>query len=422
MLRRTGQWARSALTNENVDLYLMALAAFAFTILGATGIADVQVLMAMTLAVLTTLSISLIRSRKHFAQIAAAAHADPLSVLLADFPEELVQRRANASDLLYIGVSMRRTAPTSLRAFRRILSAGGRIRVLLVDPTDDSTLTQALRRGVTARDIDALRSTIMESLNALTGLDPDQRGKLEIRVARSFPAIGFSAVDAESRDGLLVAQHYEYRAQAEASPIFRLTARDGYWYSHFLEEAERMWADGVPWPLPLDVTVARMPRPAFVQEFGPALISAIDDADDLFITGVARNTLLTASYAKLEKKLKAGAKLRFLLVEPDSPAVDTAAERYYVERSSDVLRVRINHSLRLLSELQRSTGGHVEVRLTTYPMGIGIVAADTTLFAEYFTYQAVGEPKFVVTPADGWVYTNLLGEAEALWAGATPAP
>src|SRR5688572_18146974 len=250
MWQRAGLWARHALTHENIDLYLMALAAFVFTILGATGIADVQVLMAMTLAVLATLSLSLIRSRKYFAQMAAAAKSDPLSVLLTDFPEDLVQRRASATDLLYVGVSMRRTVPTSLRAFQRILAAGGRIRVMLVDPTDDAALTHVMRGGVTQRDIDSLRSTIMGTLTALTALDSGQSGTLEVRVGRYVPAMGVSAMDATSRDGLLVAQHYEYRAQGEPGPIIALNANDGYWYRHFLDEAERIWADGVPWPLP----------------------------------------------------------------------------------------------------------------------------------------------------------------------------
>jgi hypothetical protein len=42
--------------------------------------------------------------------------------------------------------------------------------------------------------------------------------------------------------------------------------------------------------------------------------------------------------------------------------------------------------------------------------------------AEYYTYQAAGEPKFTLTPADAKWYKNLLGEAEAVWASAIDYP
>lgn len=427
MLRRVWHWVRNSLANENIDLYLLAVAAFVFTILGVTGVTSIAALLSMTLAVLAALSLSQIRSRRHVAEIAAAADSDPLSVLLTDFPDDLGRRRASANDLLYIGVSMRRTAPTSMAAFRRILSAGGKIRVLLVDPTDEAVLSEALRRRGDSSDIDSLRATIVASLSALTALNVDHGGSLEVRVSPSVPAAGISAVDASSREGLIVAQHYEYRTQGEASPILRFSASDGFWYRHFLEEAERMWADGMPWPLPIDVSVARLPHPAFVDDFGSELMSTIDNAADLLITGVARNTLLTSQYSRFERRLSEGASIRFLLIEPSSDAVRIAADRYYAERSPNILRGRIDHSLRLLTELLRSTGGDLQVRLTTYPMGAGIVAAGPSaddsrkgaIFVEYFTFQARGEPKFVLTPAEGWVFKNFLGEAEALWADAS---
>ena len=57
---------------------------------------------------------------------------------------------------------------------------------------------------------------------------------------------------------------------------------------------------------------------------------------------------------------------------------------------------------------------------------MGIIAIDSAtdlrstssaIFAEYYTYRAAGEPKFVLTPADGRWYENILGEAEAFWSG-----
>jgi hypothetical protein len=42
------------------------------------------------------------------------------------------------------------------------------------------------------------------------------------------------------------------------------------------------------------------------------------------------------------------------------------------------------------------------------------------VFAEYYTYQAPGEPKFVLQPGDGLGYDLFIKEAEALWHSAKP--
>ena len=37
------------------------------------------------------------------------------------------------------------------------------------------------------------------------------------------------------------------------------------------------------------------------------------------------------------------------------------------------------------------------------------------VLAEYYTYQAPGEPKFVLQPGNGFGYDVFVNEAEALW-------
>jgi hypothetical protein len=59
---------------------------------------------------------------------------------------------------------------------------------------------------------------------------------------------------------------------------------------------------------------------------------------------------------------------------------------------------------------------------------MGTVAVDSSprvrsevsaLFVEYCSYQAQGEPKFVLQPADGQWFESLYQEAKALWDNAT---
>jgi hypothetical protein len=166
----------------------------------------------------------------------------------------------------------------------------------------------------------------------------------------------------------------------------------------------------------------------FQDEFGPELETSMAKARDLMITGVTRNTLISRYYSKLEDLLREGCRIRLVLVDPSSDGIVAAADRYYAERSPDRTRARVRHTLRLLTELRRSTNGEISVRLTSHPLSMGLIAVDanaggrtdaSSLFVEYYEYQAPGAPKFVLRPIDGKWFDEFHQEAEALWASAT---
>jgi len=419
----------NVVTNEYLDLYILAVAALAFTILGIVGVASLKVLASAILALLAVLAYSQIRSRQHVAEIVRGQRSDPPSAFHAGFPEELEARRGSASCLLLIGMSMTRAVQSgSLTVLRQMLSSGGRVRVLVLDPTDDALIQAASehrQRGITAAH---LKRRVEATLDELILLRDATGGEVEIRVSTFIPQMGINVIDADSADGLIVLQHYEHRPAGEAAPIFSLRPVDGFWYGHFAAEAERLWQDGIPWPLAPAAALRRSARPIFRQEFGPELELAMSHARELLITGVTRNTLINSKYKEFENWLNRGCRIRMLLIEPSSAAIGMAAARYYAERSPDSTRERVQHTLRLLTELKRATSGDLVVRLTTHPLAMGVIAVDagidsrsesSALFAEYYTYQAPGEPKFLLQPADSQWFENLYQEAEALWTGAT---
>jgi hypothetical protein len=351
-----------------------------------------------------------------------------LDIFRTAFPDDLIRRRAVAMNLLLIGLTMTRTVQAgSLVDMRRILQSGGHIRILIVDPTNDELVAAISRNARPGVSPDRVRRRIQETLYELTDLQDSTNGNLEVRVASFIPPMGLNVIDADTENGLIVAQHYEHRAVAEASPIISLKPANGTWYQHFAAEALRLWESGTPWPLSAIQKLARLPRPRFRDAFGPELQTSMDDARDLLITGITRNTLIMSNYNKFEEWLQRGCRIRVVMLDPSSDAVATAADRYYAGRSPDVVRERINHTLRLLAELKRSTAGSISVRLTAYPIAMGVIAVDSitaarsdvsALFIEYYTYQARGEPKFVLQPSDGTWFENFLGEAEAIWENA----
>lgn len=414
------------LTDDNFDLWLLTAAAGVFTVLGIVDVADAAVLSSAILALLAALAIAQIRSRRLVAEI--ADRAQPAEVLLRDFPVDLARRRAEADDVLLIGIAMARTVQGARDDFHRALVRGARLRVLVVDPTDEVLVAQAAMHRPAGRAA-LLSQRIMTTIEELEELRASTQGNLEIRVAQFVPPIGVNLIRARGSASVTI-QHPELRPAAEPGPIMHFAESDGGWFSFYAQQAERLWEAGTAWPPPPSRRLSTMARPKFVQSFGPELLNSMKAATDLFVTGVARNTLLVENYNEFERWLRRGCTLRMLLIEPASSAVEVAAERYYAERSPASARSRIQQSLRLLSELASTTGGALEVRLTSHPIPLGVVAVDTApdrrteysaLFVEYYTFQAEGEPKFVLQPSDAW-FPQFLEEAEILWRAARPLP
>jgi len=403
--------------DDNLDLYLLGTVALVFTVLGITGVSDVKTTSAAVVALLALLAFSQIRSRRLIEQIGAGARGTTL--FSRDFPADLMTRRAEAFDILVVGVSMTRTVQTMRTDMTSILAAGGRVRVLVLDPTDPALMAAADNRiavrhwsGTTAKRITATLDDLT-SLRAVTG------GRLEIRVSSVIPSAGLQCLDTASPRGLVCAQYYESVPDGESGPVFTLRPPDGTWYQHFVAEAERLWEAGTDWPFTAASSAQRAPRPVFADQFGPELDTAIDETPDLFITGVARNVIVNTAFGRLSSKLAAGDRVRFLLVDPDSPSIATAASRYHEPRTDDSVRERVLHTLRLLAELKNSTGGDLSVRLTEHPVAAGVIRTDVALFGEYFTYRTRGPAKFVLQSADSG-YATFTEEAEKLWESAKP--
>jgi hypothetical protein len=395
---------------------------------GLIGVSGVALLLSGVLGVLSVLALSQVKSRRHVAELAELHRSDAAAILHRDFPPDFRPRRAAANDFLFIGVSMRRGVVEVMRDFRRMLAAGARVRVALIDPLDDATVQRALSRQHIPADAARRRASVMSTLDDLAAMRREHGGSLEIRMTGLVSTVGVNAFDTGTADGIIYVQHYEYRPSHEPSPISVLRPTDGYWYHHLVQEAERMWARPALATGP--ERAARGRRPAVLRAGRRPR-----HGDD------ARRRRRSADHRHRPEHVDHDA-LRPARAAPRARAPGTgsarrsgfdrgsiAADRCYADRTVDTLRERIRHSLRLLGELKRATGGDLEVRMVEYSQASGYIAADVTgsepspltaVLVEYYAYRAGGEPKFVLTPAaDPW-FRMFADEAEALWQRAQP--
>jgi hypothetical protein len=424
----------AVITGEDLDLYILAAAALAITILGAVEIASVPELASSILALLAVLAMSQIRSRRQLSNIERVSQAVPvpLAILAADLPAGFVERRSEAATLFLAATSLcGPSGPAALADLRRVLRRGGGARVLLLDPCDPGALAAVSQGDAPPAGPAGLGRRIQATLDELTDLGNEARGRLGVRVASLPPAMTITGINLGTPDGVIAVQLPEHRPPGESGPVITLTPDDGFWFGYFAAEADRMWADGAQWPPSAGHVLARTPRPALLDSFGPEFHQALSRATRLLVTGVARNAFVTINYAKLEKLLRTGCEMRFLLIDPDSAAVAAAASRYYAERSEDRVVERIRQTVRLLSELRRSTSAVIALRFTSHPLAVGVIAVDgppgqpsefSALFAEMYPYRAPVEPKLLLQPADTHWYQHFVAESEELWATATEFP
>ncbi|PWK86568.1 hypothetical protein C8D88_105617 [Lentzea atacamensis] len=243
---RVRRAVRAFVTDDNLDLYLLVVAGFVFTVLGITGLVGLEKLASAVLALLAILAISQIKSRKLTQQITRTRTG--AVALRAEFPADLIDRRARASDILLVGLTMTRTVQGMRTDLPAILKTGGRVRVLVLDPGDESLMVVADRHRPHSQGVEHLRTRIRATLDDLTALRGRHGGRLEIRVLSSIPSAGFNCLDAHRSNGVVCVQHYEFHPEGEAAPIMVFSKNDAPWYQRFGDEAERLWESGADWP------------------------------------------------------------------------------------------------------------------------------------------------------------------------------
>jgi hypothetical protein len=170
-------------------------------------------------------------------------------------------------------------------------------------------------------------------------------------------------------------------------------------------------------------------------DLGP-LIKAADQVD---LCGVTLTTTINRHSAMLRTHLENGGKLRILLIDPKSKAIEMSAQRSLSVKDTEYYRERLKTTLRDIAYLIKYTqaanlskpkngkASGVEVRLLSYAPSFGISSFDTRkrkgiLFIEMYShkYGFNLSPTFQLTPGnDGKWYRYFAGQFEEMWKAAS---
>jgi hypothetical protein len=150
---------------------------------------------------------------------------------------------------------------------------------------------------------------------------------------------------------------------------------------------------------------------------------------DVLITGLSLVSTVGPLRTFFKTLVQQGTNLRFLLLTPESPCLELAAQSHGV--SPESLRTDIMSSLQHLRQLVDSAGdselGSVQFRLLKTIPDASIVMRDGNrdtgeIRCELYLYQTdVSErPAFRLIPADGADYYRYRGAVERLWSDSEP--
>jgi hypothetical protein len=183
-------------------------------------------------------------------------------------------------------------------------------------------------------------------------------------------------------------------------------------------------------------------RPSAIAFFQkpPSLDHYIQSANQVDLCGVTLTSTLNKQFGNLRERLQAGAKIRILVVDPDSVALKMSAERSISPDDTDYYRVRLDATFReiaylfkRLEEFKAIQGnspkaGNLYVRLLSYAPSFGIISFDThqdngIVFIEIYPHKFghKSPPTFDLMPKrDGNWYTYFVDQFDEMWNAAKP--
>lgn len=202
----------------------------------------------LIVGMLAILAISQIRSRDAVSRAISTWRSKRTDLFETAFPQEYLDAQSKVShSYFYSDTTMQRTITSMREHLKRILSGGGKVRILLPDP-DNQTLLELIAKTHPDKTAASIGDDIRNAIRITHELRRSYEN-IALRTIDFSPSLGINALDAEMSAGMIMIQMYEFKATAERAPIFILKKDDGPWFEHFTEQIDRLWKSGTDYPL-----------------------------------------------------------------------------------------------------------------------------------------------------------------------------
>lgn len=201
----------------------------------------------LTVGMLSILAFSQIKSRESISRVASTWRSKRTDLFEATFPQEYMDAQSKVShSYFYSGTTMQRTITAMREHLKRILSRGGKVRILLPNP-NNIALLELIAKTHPDKTASSIGDDIRNAIRIAQELYRSH-GNIALKTLDFSPSLGINALDAETPAGMLMIQMYEFKAAAERAPIFILGKNDDPWFKHFTEQIDRLWGSGTDYP------------------------------------------------------------------------------------------------------------------------------------------------------------------------------
>jgi hypothetical protein len=154
----------------------------------------------------------------------------------------------------------------------------------------------------------------------------------------------------------------------------------------------------------------------------PPFATRVKNARQIWVLGISLQGLVSFHKGVFISKVRDGASLRFLMMDPDSQASDAKACGLFSATDPAVLKRDIRRTIETISELRQSDPAAVSLRLTQYVPGFGLVLVDPDrdnglIIVELYPYLVTSSERahFELTPSDGRWYKYFRDQFNSIW-------
>lgn len=232
---------------ENIDLYVVSVAAVVLAVLNLVGVDSGRWATSVSLGALGVLAFAMLGNRHRIDSVvreSSSAGNPPLRMRTE--LGSLQESAKSARNVLIVAFSgaevLRQTDFFADRLFQ-----GATVRIAIADPENDalveamSPLTGIPREGFIA-DVQVAMGLIQ-----VIRKQTSNTGRLQVRMFDYAPTLSLVMVDGDRPTGHIVVELRPYQVSSSSRPHLFLTARDNrVWYDYFRDVGESIWRDAKP--------------------------------------------------------------------------------------------------------------------------------------------------------------------------------
>lgn len=232
---------------ENLDAHITIVIALLLSVANLLGIANADLIPAITLAVLTLLAVSALVSRYRVEDLGLKISPSIDSLFVEDISSNLKEDLETANEIWLIGMSLGDLINQYYSIFEAKLRQGSLIRVLVCDPNDERVIELSEMRAYVNPNRQRAQSQIIAALSDLCKLREIAPSQLLIRTI-AFPLPHrVCAINPNYSSGKLYISNYPFKTPGGSLPQFVIRAKDERWFKLYRQEAMNFWDNAKVW-------------------------------------------------------------------------------------------------------------------------------------------------------------------------------